>query len=193
MTPEIKFELSAEAQALAARLGDGKVLGAVAQALDRENELTIAHISSVRMRGNNGKPFPAELHVLGIRTARYVKSLRRSNARVSESQVESSIGSNVKYAGIHEFGGVIKVGARKGTARLRTDKSGTLLRQRGHENLAVFARANHKRVKQVAYEAAAHEIHMPARRPVQSGIEDRQKEYSESISGAIVGFWEGHE
>lgn len=189
MTPAIKIELTAEALELLGRMKDPEVLGAVAREMDAQNQLTIAHISSARMKGNNGKSWPAELHVLGIRTNRYRASLRNSAARVSGDQVQSAIGSNVKYAGIHEFGGRIKVGARKGTARLRTDKSGTLVRQKGYAHLAVFARAGHKRVKEVAYEAKAHEIVIPERAPVRSGIEDRKKEYGLGVSRAIVSFW----
>ena len=192
MNLAIHIEVSGEAQEVLRRLSDGRVLGAVGAAMDRENQFTIAHISAVRMRGNDGKPFDAGLHVLGIRTNRYRSSLRNSKAVVSGSQVESAIGSNVKYAGIHEFGGTIKVGARKGVARLRTDRSGGLMRQVGHGNLAVFARGGHKRVKAVPYVAPAHEIQMPERAPVRSGIEDRARDYGSAVSGAIVNFWAGN-
>lgn len=189
MVPQIKFELSAEAAEMAARLGDRKALVTVARALDAENQLTIAHISTVRMRGNDGKSWPVELHVLGIRTGRFYKSLRHSRAVVSGEQVDSAIGSNVKYAGIHEFGGTIKVGARKGVARLRENKGGTLVRQPSNGNLAVFARKTHKRVKQVAYEAKAHDIEIPARAPVTHGIQDRAADYGASVSAALLNFW----
>lgn len=191
MTPQIKIELDKAAAELAARLGGKEVMPVVAAAMDVENLLTISHISEHRMRGNNGKSWPAELHVLGIRTNRYRQSLRHSQAQVNGSQVTGGIGSNVKYAGIHEFGGTIKIGARSGVARLRTDKSGNLLRQKSNAHLAVFARASHKQVKEVAFTAEAHEIEMPERRPVRSGIEDRAAKYGQGISKAIIEFWAG--
>lgn len=191
MTPQIKIELDKAAEELLRRMGGKEVMPVVAAAMDVENLLTISHISEHRMRGNNGKAWPSELHILGIRTNRYRASLRHSQAQVSGTLVTGGIGSNVKYAGIHEFGGTIKIGARTGVARLRTDKSGNLLRQKSNAHLAVFAKAGHKRVKEVAYMSAAHEIRMPARRPVRSGIEDRAGKYGQGISKAIIQFWKG--
>jgi len=72
-------------------------------------------------------------------------------------------GTNVVYAAIHQFGGEIKRAAFSSWARLRTDASGTLLRQKDHSHLAVFAKATHKRVKVVRYTVDAHTIKMPAR------------------------------
>lgn len=191
MSDAIKIELSKEAGDAASRIGDREaLLRQIARSIDTENQLTIAHISTVRMRGNNGKPFAPEMHVLGIRSARLIKSVRASKAQAVGSSVTGGIGSNVKYAGTHEFGGRIKIPARQGTARLRTDRSGSLMRQIGFPKLAVFARRKHKQVKEVAYSAAAHEINMPARAPIRTGIEDRKPQYGTAISNAIVNFWE---
>jgi phage gpG-like protein len=140
------------------------------------------------MKGNDGKPFPPEMHILGIRTGHYAQSIRASKATISGTAIESSIGSNVIYAGVHEFGARIEHKARTGTARLRTDAHGNLLR-RG--NLATFARSGHKRVKEVAYEAGAHTLEIPARAPVTTGIEDRLDDYRSAISEACAAAWKG--
>lgn len=72
-------------------------------------------------------------------------------------------GTNVVYAGIHQFGGEIRRAAYSSWARLRTDAGGRLLRQQDHSRLAVFAKATHRRVSVVRYTVDAHTIKMPAR------------------------------
>jgi phage gpG-like protein len=74
--------------------------------MDEQNQITIGHIARNRMKGNNNVPFPVEEHILGVRTARLRGSLPAGlgKARVFERAVESSIGSNVVYAAVHEFG-----------------------------------------------------------------------------------------
>lgn len=72
-------------------------------------------------------------------------------------------GSNKVYAAIHQFGGKINKLAFSSTLRLRTGKGSALLRQKGHEHLAVFAKATHKRAVERRYTVGAHTINMPAR------------------------------
>lgn len=72
-------------------------------------------------------------------------------------------GSNVKYAAIHQFGGEIKRTASTGTVRLRTTRSGALLRQKDHAHLGVFAKKTHAMAVERSYTKAAHSIHMSAR------------------------------
>lgn len=76
------------------------------------------------------------------------------------------VGSNVAYAAIHQFGGVIERAAHSSWAAHRTDRQGNLLRQgaKGRlKNLAVFAKASHKRVKKFNYTVGAHQVKIPAR------------------------------
>lgn len=75
----------------------------------------------------------------------------------------AQIGSNAVYAAIHQFGGTIDKAAFSSWGALRTDRHGQLLRQKGHKNLAVFAKAGHKRVKSIRYTVSAHQIRIPAR------------------------------
>lgn len=102
----------------------------------------------------------------------------------------TSWGTNVVYAGIHQFGGEIKRAAYSSWARLRTDAGGRLLRQAGHSHLAVFAKATHKRVNVVRYTVDAHTIKMPAR-PFAGVNDDDAREIvslaSQVIDGAATG------
>ena len=76
------------------------------------------------------------------------------------------VGTNVVYGAIHQFGGVIERAAFSSWAAHRTDRNGALLRQgdKGRlKNLAVFAKASHKRVRKIRYTVGAYKITIPAR------------------------------
>ncbi|MBC3215656.1 phage virion morphogenesis protein [Serratia fonticola] len=66
-------------------------------------------------------------------------------------------GTNQPYARIQHDGGTIQ---RSGQVRLRTDKKGNLKRQKGHPNLAIFARNAHKNA---VARAVNYAINIPAR------------------------------
>ncbi len=154
----IGIEISKEAADLARKLGGiGTKAGpAIALAMDIENQLTIRHISQYKLsqKGEN---------TLADRSNRLRSSVRASMARVTGTEVESTIASNVKYAAVHEYGcGPYTIRARKGKA-LRWATPGGVR----------FART----VRHPGF---------PARRMFQSGIEERADKYSGAISAAII-------
>jgi phage gpG-like protein len=108
--------------------------------------------------------------------------------------VTSSIGDNVVYAAVHEFGGTIHHEARTGMARLHLDARGQLFRQVGNANLAVFAKTSHaaSRVKEVAYKAEAYDVEMPERAPFRTGIEEVREHYGRMVSAELVKAWDTH-
>lgn len=184
----MNIPLTSNAQAILAGLNAAprRILGAVARALDEQNELTVGHIKEQRLSGKG--PFPASEGKLGVKTNRLRNSLRRSRAVVTGNSVDSAIGTNVEYAGIHEFGGVITRQPFSTVVRLRTNADGSLLRNR--RNGAVFAGRRHKRAVEVlGGRGRSYTITMPARRPIGSGIEDMQAAYGTRLSDAIVTAW----
>lgn len=94
-------------------------------------------------------------------------------------------GSNVVYARIHQLGGKIDKLAYSSTLRLRTTASGTLLRQKDHANLSVFARATHKRAVERRYTVGAHSITMPARAYL--GVNAQDVREMRRIGGEVFG------
>ncbi|WP_316154728.1 phage virion morphogenesis protein [Cupriavidus sp. BIC8F] len=86
---------------------------------------------------------------------------------VSRADGESAVvGTNIRYAAIHQFGGEITRAAHSGWVRLRTDARGNLIRQ-GKEGraarLAVFAKDSHKRARTVRYTSGGSKVKIPAR------------------------------
>lgn len=184
----IQIKLTPGAQAIASSLQTWpqRMLAAMVVAMDLQNQATIAHISSKRMRGNNNKPFPAALGILGIRTSHLMKSLRASKATVAAEKINSSIGTNVSYAGVHEFGAVVQRTQLAGSVRLRTDAKGNRIRQAKNPNLFIFAKDSHKRAETVPFAGGKRfSIRYPNRAPITRGIEDRVNDYSNAMSAAI--------
>lgn len=90
----------------------------------------------------------------------------------------AGLSTNKPYAAIHNAGGDINMPSRSGTARLRTDAKGNLLRQGAdglEANLAVFARGSHKRAKEVPFTMAGYTIHIPQREYFKVGPEGLPK------------------
>jgi len=85
-----------------------------------------------------------------------------ASIRAKSSKDSVIVRTNVKYAPIHQFGGVIQVHGK--TVRLKTNAKGELLRQ-GKEgilrHLAVFAKKNRKRA--IEKQAKDYKVTIPAR------------------------------
>ena len=77
---------------------------------------------------------------------------------------QARVGTNVKYAAIHQFGGTIQRAAYSKQVRHRTDAKGNLLRTAGFKGKGlIFAKATHKRALTRWFEVGAHGITIPAR------------------------------
>jgi phage virion morphogenesis protein len=124
-----------------------------------------APLSPATLLFKQKKGYPAEILTMRGR-------LRASiAARPGATQVW--IGTNVVYAAIHQFGGLIQKAAHSRQLRLRTDAKGNLLsqaqlgigpkRMRNADQMRVFAKKSHKRAILKWAEVAAHEIQIPAR------------------------------
>lgn len=194
----VSIEISANAQKVLARMEKfpAAMAAAMGRAMDQQNQLTVAHIQATRLSGKG--PFPVAEHRLGEKTGRLRSSVHRTDAVVSQTPggftVVSSIGSNVKYAAIHEYGGIIRRTQKAGSVRLRTDHQGNLIRQGKNGKLAVFAKSTHKRFKSVDYAGGKKvEAVIPARAPFSTGIEDRLPSYKRALSNAIIAVWNGQQ
>lgn len=181
----IQFQLSANAQAIVARL-DGlpdAMKQGIAGALDEQNQLTIGHAQVNYLRG----PRPQKL---GVVTSRLRGSLSAAESRVSADRIVSTIGTNVAYAGIHEhgFNGPVQVPqhtrtnsrpakATAGSVDLGTGRITRRPRPAGASSVTV--RAHTRRMK------------MPARPFLQPAVADRLQDYGNAVSTAIESAWDG--
>lgn len=195
MSEAVQIKLSPKAEALLKTVKEMPSWGmdAICKGMDTANQRAMANITKKHLTGEG--PFPPDQHRLGVDTNLLRGSIWVAAATASGTRVDSAIGTNVKYAGIHEFGGTIKHKARTGTSRLLTDKTGNLLRQAANANLAVFARTKKKvrkmdgSFKEVSYTAEAHDVTMPERAPFRTGIQEVLPEYGRLVSAALVKAW----
>lgn len=155
---QIQIQFTSEAQARIAAITHAPeaLLQALAIALDYENELTVDHIIATKL----SKRGPT---TLGVRTNRLRGSLRKSKAVVTADGIHSSIGTNVRYAAVHEFGSKpYKIVARNGKA------------------LAFMMG------KQVIVRRSVNHPGHKARAPIQTGINERAPRYSLKLSDTVL-------
>ncbi|MGK9367541.1 phage virion morphogenesis protein [Melioribacter sp. Ez-97] len=81
----------------------------------------------------------------------------------SATEYTAVVSTNMRYAAIHHFGGVISMAARTRTLFHRTDRKGNLMRQQSNKNLLVFAKKSHKQKAAYTYGQRAYTVNIPAR------------------------------
>jgi phage gpG-like protein len=111
-----------------------------------------------RLKSNNGSSVLQMLRDSGM----LVNSV---HAEFGADHVLIAAGGNGSspYAAAHQFGTTINRGPSQTKVRLRTDAKGNLLRQAKSDNLAVFARKDHKRARESWHEVKPFTIRIPAR------------------------------
>jgi len=159
------------------RMGRG-----IAQAFDQQNLLTIAYAQQHKLSG----PRPA---VLGVVTNRLRLSLNASPAVVEGNTITSAIGTNVRYAGVHErgFEGDVQV---DGYTRRILNKTAS----RYTFDMATGRTTKSKRkiravLGQVTVRPFTRHMNVPARPYLSSSIAERHYDYGFAISKAIVTAW----
>lgn len=161
MSGKVWFEIGSDARKVSEMLSRarGSFMQAICRAMDLENQLAIGHISKARL----SKRGP---DTLGVVSGRLRSSLRATKAEESGDGITSEIGSNVKYAAAHEYG------TKPYTIRPKNKKA---LRFSGRHG-PVFAKLiNHPG--------------LPARAPIQRGVEERQNNYVTTITKAMEKAW----
>ena len=86
----------------------------------------------------------------------------------SATDNEAIVGTNKIYAAIHNYGGVINIGARTRTLFHRTDQKGELLRRSikgpgSSSSMLIFAKKSHKRKAAYTFGQNAYQIKIQAR------------------------------
>jgi phage gpG-like protein len=197
MSVAVQVKISNEATALLMRLGNQPALmRAITKEMNNQmlgDDGLRTHIITQHL---NAQPHPSDPsnHELGRVTSRLANSVYATTEGTATT-VESHIGSNVKYARIHEYGGTIKRLQLAGSVHLRTDAKGNLLK-----GVARFAskkvnkkgELKHKRFLNVPYAGGKRfEIVMPERAPFRTGIAEKIDDVGKGISEAIVNYWGG--
>ncbi len=159
----------------------------IGQALDKQNQLTIARAQGERMSG----PRP---EVLGVVTNRLRGSLNASKAVISAGSVDSTIGTNVAYAQVHEHGidALVTVRAFTRNVSVKRETGGGLVFD------ATTGRIRKERKKTVRIHAGTSTVQsfirhmkMPARPYLWPTVQECELDYSRGVSEAIRLAWNG--
>lgn len=161
MSASVTITFTSEALAVLARFATlpERVLVALKEGLDEQNQYTVAHIIRARLTGKG--PFPPDQGRLGVRTGLLRRSVRATPAIIVGQTVTATIGTNVKYAGVHEFGGTLLIKRKPNQKRLRT-------------------------AKEIALRGSTYKVTYPERAPIRNGIEDKADDYTRLISRKII-------
>ena len=178
MMPSVTIELTPESRAKLDSLQRMtlRVMQAIRKAHDAVNERTVKHIALRRMSADKFQPPLAPYRGILRTKSNFLRdTLRENKAVVEGTQVISSIGSNVKYAGVHEFGfsGTQHVEAHRSTIFRRLSATGKPLKRKRMTGYTIVR--SHDR-----------QMRIPARQPIYRGIMDCVQDYTDTISKAIV-------
>lgn len=187
---KLDVSLSSEAQSLIERLGsaDARLLQAVQRGLYRANQRTVREIVMRRMHGKG--PFPPSQNRLGEVTSHARRSVTTARPVIHGGSVVSSIGSNVGYVAVHEFGFkgtvTVKKHLRKAPLGDRFNVGGQTVTGR---SLGARGRARRRR-DQISSRVSAVRQHtrkmeIPARKFIRTGIEENDAIYSTELSDAL--------
>lgn len=187
MPDAFNIKLSSNATEVVSKLErfPAEMAKAIAGAMRKENELTIAAAIQKRMSG----PRPA---VLGRRTSELARSVHQNDPVIDGNTILSSIGSNKLYAGFHEFG-------FHGNQQVRAHTRNRHTYAGGSKTYAVLdasgriSRRSRKPKSSTSISVRAHTraINYAGRPYLQPTIVERASNYSATISTAIVLAWGG--
>lgn len=190
MSGIVQIEISTNAQEILRGLAEfpREMAAEVAAALDYRNQLTIGYIQSRKLSVRGPE-------TLGVVTNRLRGSVRAAQAVVRGMDVWSSIGTNVPYAGTHEFGFQGEVMVRAHTRHNpKGDRysAGGKARFKGSTAKAMFGKraALVKTVSGVSQvKAHRRKMNMPARQMFYRGISEQASFYAADLSQAIERAW----
>jgi phage gpG-like protein len=182
MNVSIQVQLTPQSEALLAayRRAPQEFPQALKRGMTRALEVVAGRIQQNRLTGVG--PFPPPEHRLGERTTRLRRSVRATPAIVisegQQSVVEGAIGSNVKYAAVHEFGFTGSVNVK---AFVRKNPRGDILAK--FNPISGRSTRTTKKIASGVSNVRAHtrRMNIPERAPFRTGI----GENLEYIAGEI--------
>lgn len=114
---------------------------------------------------------------LNVRTGRLQRSIEQAMVKDPQS-ITGIVSTNVVYARIHEYGGVIHMPARMSKVYRSIDSKGAF---RNNGRFAKKSRSNFE----TEHETKAYDIHMPERSFLRSALADMREEILAGINDAV--------
>lgn len=185
MSFEVQISIPTQGQELIARFTPlpQRITTGLVQTIDQQNQLTVGYIDAKKLHG------PTTPTTLSVRTARLWQSIRATKASAQSGIISSSIGSNVIYAGVHEFG--IDKTVRVGSFTRRNPRADVF--KAGASSMATLDKGGHvvRRKARPIAEGISHvrsftrRMKLPARAYIRSSIQERAQDYGAAMMGTI--------
>lgn len=175
------------------------MLAAIARGMDKGLALALGQITRDRFTGKG--PFDPSLHKLGVgqgKTGNRLRSSLRWNvtglpgqpggqpSQVAGNTISGSVGSNVAYAGVHEYGFSGTVNVRAFTRHVSPSQFGTAIPKDARKNKTTQQAAlgmeqvrEHRRV-----------LNIPARAPLGTGLRENSSTITAQIGLALQTAWQ---
>lgn len=189
--PILQIEFTEEAKVLITKLASFPevLMPAMRRGIATGAEEAASRIQQQRLTGEG--PFPIAEHMLGVRSGRLRQSVRADVGAIEGNTVSASIGTNVRYAAVHEFGfeGDVQVRPffRKNRRADRYEKFERVSRKTGRSyNATVKTASGVSPVK-------AHKRHMkiPERAPFGYGLADSEQLITNAVTSELETAWRG--
>lgn len=180
---EIKITSNAAETASKLEAMPKAMLEGIASVLDYQNEMSVGQIQATKLSRRGPT-------TLGVISNRLRSSIRPARAVLSGGNFESSIGSNVSYAAVHEFGidedVAVRAHQRKVhsvslTTAIFNPKTGKISKRKSSPSVTQL----------VSVKAFTRHMKIPARRYIASTVESRQGDYVSALSQAVQSAWNG--
>jgi phage gpG-like protein len=175
MPTEIEINLSQKAQEILGAPGGvpRKVIASIQAAMNLQMELTASAV--VKNRMSELRKGPISPDKLRVETGRLRRSMMRGGdgniskkAEFTGNEIVGSVGTNVRYAAVHEFGGTFRRTLRATSRAVERNFFG-----------------KKRTVVRIGFRQA-HSATYPARRPIGRTVDERRQIFVDAISKAIV-------
>lgn len=196
MDPQIQF--TGPTQQTLHRLGQASqgLRASLLQTMDEQNQITVGHIKLTYL--SFPRNFIGPINGLRVRTNRLRGSMWAAKARIASGQLLSSIGTNVNYAGVHEYGFTGPVQVRAFTRKAKALNHYRVVQLQPEIDMTtgrITRRARKKRELVasgiVRVKAHTRHAHYAERAPIRRGIADRIPAYNVAIESAAVAHLSG--
>lgn len=178
MTVKIHLTASARRKIKAMKGIPPTLLNEIKKSHNTTNQILLGRIITKRL--SIPRTSPPTLEGLRVQTNTLRKSMHATAAViVQKNVVESAVGSPVKYARVHEFGGALPV--RSFTRKVNTSFTRQSIMRRGKMKVVRLSKSSGGVVN-----VRAHIRHVPARRFVWRELEAMKDEYKKSIRDAML-------
>lgn len=196
MDPQIQFTGPTQQTLLRLDRAPQALRGELLRTMDEQNQITVGHIQLTYL--SFPRSFIGPINGLRVRTNRLRGSLWAAKARAAGVQLLSSIGTNVNYAGVHEYGFTGPVQVRAFTRKTKALNHYRVLQLQPQIDMRtgrITRRARKKRELVasgiVRVKAHTRHAHYAERAPIRRGIADRIPAYNVAIEGAAVAYLSG--